>query len=130
MYEMHLSQATELNEQKIFGYLASERNRAEKIAEWKAKVEAAKKQADRDFKCLKERAAKAAILDIPLPDSKQAWQLLEWRRSHVAEVSRPEPRAIPAPDIPYTPADALWVRTESSGLGVITMPNTLRCAHD
>jgi len=129
-YEMHLSEATALNEQKIFSYLASERNRAEKLAEWKAKVKQAEAQADLDFKRGKERAEAAAISDLPLPDSKQAWELLEFRRSHVAEVTRPEPRVIPPPDIPYTPADALWVRTTSSGIDVIRMPDTDRYSHD
>jgi hypothetical protein len=129
VFEMHLSQAVELNEQKSFGYLASERNRAAKIAEWKARVEAAKKQADSDFKHMKERAEAAAICDLPLPDSKQGWQLLEWRRAHVAEITRPEPRLPPRPDISYGPADALWVRCAGGG-NVIRIEGTKRGHHD
>lgn len=129
VYEMHLSEATALNEQKLFGYMASQRNRAEKLAEWKARVKRAEAQADIDFKTLRQRAADASLADLPLPDSKDAWQLLEWRRAHVAEVSPPEPRVIPPPDIPYTTADALWVRCAGVG-NAIRMPNTLRYEHD
>jgi hypothetical protein len=129
-YEMHQSKAVELNSERMFAYLNAQRRRAQQWADWKEKVKSAKKEAEQEFKRLKERAAEAATIDIPLPDSKQAKELLEFRRAHVAEVLPPEPKVIPPPNIPYTDAEALWIRTTSSGAGVITMPNTLRCNHD
>ena len=119
VHEMHTSLAMQKNSERLPLYMASQKARAEKLVAWAQAVKGAEAEAARSFKALKERAAEAATIDIPLPDSKQARELLAYRRAHVAEVTPPEPRIPRKPDVSYGDHDALWVQIQHSGIGAI-----------
>lgn len=130
VYEMHQSQAAQLNSEKVFGYLASARKREQRWSDWQERVAAEELRRAEEFERLKQQAAEAATKPLALPDSKMARELVAWRKSHVAEVSPPEARIIPPPGNSYGPDDALWVRTSHDGSGVIRMEGTETYVHD
>lgn len=130
IFEMHLSQAAELNEQRAFGYLQSAKKREQRWSDWQERVAAEERGRAAEFERLKEQAKEAATKPLALPDSKMARELVAWRKAHVAEVSPPEARVIPPPSNSYGPDDALWVRTSHDGSGVIRMEGTEVYAHD
>lgn len=120
IHEMRRSEALKLNQGRMFLYMASQRARADKIALWERATAAAEKQSADAWKMLQKRAAEASTAEIPLPDTKASADLLAYRQANVAEVSRPESRPIPRPNLAYGDNDALWIRVHhSGGAGVI-----------
>jgi secreted Zn-dependent insulinase-like peptidase len=130
--ECHESHAAQLNEQRIFFYLHSQRQReADRLArEAKRQNEARIERYLAD--AAEEVARKAVAQDIPLPNANASIRSELASRSHIRKPDTHVSNVSVEQESPvvWTPNDYLWTRTNNLSGVIATVEGTTRCKHD
>jgi hypothetical protein len=130
--ECHESHAAKLNEERMWRYLNSQRQReSDRLArEAKRQNEARIERYLAD--AAEEVARKAATQDIPLPaaEDRKRQALLESRLLHKREAALGLESFRTEPPVVWNSDDFLWTRVISPSSPIVRVEGTLRCKHD